>query len=50
MEDIFIKVPDGYDQHCGVVLEPGDVLKLNRALYGLVQSPRAWLKHFVSIL
>jgi Reverse transcriptase (RNA-dependent DNA polymerase) len=27
-----------------------DVLRLNRALYGLVQSPRAWLKHFVEVL
>jgi hypothetical protein len=43
MEDIFVKVPDGYDQHSGVVSEPGDVLKLNRAL--LEKSPTIlWAK------
>ena len=49
-EDIYVKVPEGYDKYTNLSTKTNEVLKLNRALYGLVQSPRAWLKHFVSIL
>lgn len=37
-EDVYIKVPFGYPgKH-----EPGDVLKLVRAMYGTKQAPREW--------
>ena len=36
-EDVYIKLPDGYDAPAGVVC-----LRLRRALYGLKQAPRAW--------
>jgi hypothetical protein len=49
-EEIYIRVPDGFAEFKGEKFDPGEVLRLNRALYGLVQSPRAWLKHFVSVL
>jgi len=38
-EDIYIRVPQGYDR-AGIA--PGMVLKLNKALYGLKQAPREW--------
>ena len=49
-EVTYIKVPEGYAKYRKIESKPDEVVKLNRALYGLVQSPRAWLKHFVSIL
>ena len=36
-EDVYIKPRSGYP-----ALPPGMVMKLNRALYGLKQSPREW--------
>lgn len=35
-DDVFITAPDGYPK------ESGKVLKLNKGLYGLKQSPRVW--------
>jgi len=35
-EDLYIKIPQGLNG------EPGTVLKLNKSLYGLKQSPRCW--------
>ena len=37
-EDIFVNLPPGLD----LELEEGQVLKLNRALYGLKRAPRIW--------
>lgn len=39
-EDIYLKVPDGIE------VPPGHVLKLEKSLYGLKQSPRAWNDRF----
>jgi Reverse transcriptase (RNA-dependent DNA polymerase)/Zinc knuckle len=49
-EEVYIKIPDGYQQFTGKLYQHDDVLKLNKALYGLVQSPRAWIKHFTAAL
>ena len=35
-EDLYMKAPDGWD------IEPGNVLKLEKSLYGLKQSGRNW--------
>ncbi len=40
-EDVYLKQPKGYE------MEEGKVLKLNRALYGLVQAPKAWMETFI---
>ena len=37
-ENIYVEMPRGYKQ-------PGKVLKLNKSLYGLKQSPRNWFLH-----
>jgi hypothetical protein len=36
-EPIYVSMPEGYRQ-------PGECLKLHRALYGLRQSPKLWLR------
>ena len=35
-EDIFLRIPDGFEQ------KPGSVLRLKKSLYGLKQAPRYW--------
>ena len=44
-EVIYMKMPEGFDQG-----EPGQVLKLNKSLYGLKQSARQWNKKLHSVL
>lgn len=39
-EDVYIAAPNG------IHVQPGYVLKLNRSLYGLKQSPKAWNDRF----
>ena len=41
-EEIYIRIPQGYQGHLGKHIEEGMVLKLNKALYGLKQAPREW--------
>ncbi|KAA1095011.1 hypothetical protein PGT21_050223 [Puccinia graminis f. sp. tritici] len=43
-EDLYIKIPQGLDG------KPGTVLKLNKSLYGLKQSPRCWHHALTSAL
>ncbi len=40
-EDVYLKRPKGYE------MEEGKVPKPNRALYGLVQVPKAWMETFI---
>lgn len=40
IEDVYMKVPDGFD------VEQGNVLKLKKSLYGLKQSPKCWNDRF----
>jgi hypothetical protein len=42
-EPIYVSMPEGYDW-------PNECLKLLRALYGLRQSPKLWLKEFTKTL
>jgi hypothetical protein len=42
-EPIYVSMPEGYRR-------PGECLKLLRALYGLRQSPKLWLKEFTKTL
>lgn len=42
-EIVYVELPDGYKQ-------PGVVLRLNRALYGLRRSPRLWQKEFTKTM
>ena len=39
-EDVYMKIPDG------MVSIPNKILKLNRSLYGLKQSPKNWNENF----
>ena len=41
-EDIYVKAPSGYNG--------SDFLKLNKAVYGLLQAPRQWMKSLASAL
>jgi hypothetical protein len=43
-EDVYMRLPDGFGELSGTIV------KLNRALYGLKQSPRAWYSKAHSIL
>ncbi|CAM9890236.1 unnamed protein product, partial [Chrysoparadoxa australica] len=43
-EEVYVKPPEG------IAIPTGKALKLHRALYGLVQAPRAWLKTFIKTL
>ncbi len=43
-EEVYLKPPKGYK------VGKGKMLKLNRALYGLVQAPKAWMETFVKHL
>ncbi len=45
-EDVYIRVPKGMKdlQIHTHIQDSSHVLKLNKALYGLVQAPRAWMK------
>ena len=52
-QDIFIEIPEGLREYCQKKegMELGDsVVKLLRAQYGLVQSPRLWMNTFSGIL
>ncbi|GJR11586.1 putative RNA-directed DNA polymerase [Tanacetum coccineum] len=41
-EEVYIEGPPGFSQH----FKHGEVCKLNKSLYGLKQSPRAWFGRF----
>ena len=51
-EEIFIEIPEGYKEYMEELGETvvGDHLKLDKALYGLVQAARAWWKKFTTYL
>ncbi len=48
-EEVYIKVPKGY-KLLGKGQIKDKVLKLNKALYGLVQAPRAWITEVSKVL
>jgi hypothetical protein len=51
--DVYIELPEGlreYMQMQGIELDDDTVIKLLRAQYGLVQSPRLWMETFSLIL
>ena len=52
-QDMFIEIPEGLREYCQKKegMELGDsVVKLLRAQYGFVQSPRLWMNTFSGIL
>jgi Reverse transcriptase (RNA-dependent DNA polymerase) len=49
-EEVYIKIPNGLEKFAGKKFKPGQVLRLNKALYGLVQAPKAWVDTFSKIL
>jgi hypothetical protein len=49
-EEVYIKIPNGLAEYTGKKFDTNDVLKLNKALRGLVQAPRAWMMTFADIL
>jgi Reverse transcriptase (RNA-dependent DNA polymerase) len=52
-QDIFIEIPEGlceYSQKKEGIELGNSVVKVLRAQYGLVQSPRLWMNTFLAIL
>ena len=53
-EEVYIQIPEGLEHMTNLHEEKYDpetqVLKLRKAMYGLVQAPRAWMRTFVKIL
>ena len=45
-EEVYIEIPEGLEGE----FEADSVLKLNKAIYGLKQSPRVWKKTLVKFL
>ena len=45
-EEIFKKVPDGFNQIHGEGKVSGKILRLNKSIYGLVQAARQWHERF----
>ena len=51
LEDIYMKIPEGYakcmlEKHNQVISADTHLIKLNKAIYGLVQAARQWWKKF----
>jgi Reverse transcriptase (RNA-dependent DNA polymerase) len=49
-EEVYIKIPAGLEKYIGKKFKQGQVLRLHKALYGLVQAPKAWVDTFSKIL
>ena len=51
-EEVFLKIPEGYKEYLSESGETteGNYLKLNKTIYGLVQSARQWWKKFCDVL
>jgi Reverse transcriptase (RNA-dependent DNA polymerase) len=45
-EDIYMKIPDGFEESKRLKEEENRVLKLKKSLYGLVQAARLWNRKF----
>ena len=49
-ETVYLKKPEGFNELSGKTMKSGEVLALNKALYGLVQAARMWMKTLVDHL
>lgn len=49
-EQIYLKIPSGYNELSGSTGNGDEVLVLEKALYGLVQAARVWLNTFIRAL
>lgn len=47
-EDVFMKIPEGFEKFSGMSLKSSEVCKLNKFLYGLKQASRCWNAVFKS--
>jgi Reverse transcriptase (RNA-dependent DNA polymerase) len=46
MEEVYMEIPPGF----GTTQIVGKVCRLKKSLYGLKQSPRAWLDRFIKVM
>ena len=44
-EDVYVSLPEGFEMEEGEDPSNSYALKLNKSLYGLVQSPMYWFQH-----
>lgn len=49
-EDVYIEIPEGFNEYSGMIATADEIAKLLQALYGLVQACRVWSNTFIAFL
>ena len=49
-EEVYLSKPEGFDELSDMHIGKGQVLRMNKAGYGLVQASRAWIKTWTAFL
>lgn len=49
-EEVYMKLPEGYEERKGYKLPKNSVLRLRKSIYGLKQASRQWFKKFSATL
>ena len=49
-EEIYLKIPNGYEKYTSKKIDKNDCLILDQAIYGLVQAVRQFFKKMIKVL
>ena len=49
-EEVYLEKPEGLDEFSDIKVGPDEVLRMNKAGYGLVQASRAWVTTWITFL